>query len=528
VPVLPSVGTQPDAVIRRLSIPRAMSAIHRPENRLSALPTAPPAARLTPGMQTATPNDRPGNAAGQAPTRSDASHLTTQPIARASAETSTSADHDAAPLARSEVPDIARASVMSPLSPSSPRPDESRAVERFEAGRPVGTDSPPRALRRQRVSHLTNDWSLVKGSPGALGHAIQPSSHPTSHQARPAVAPVRRSVADPSIAAETTSMRITQPTRSPRGATLHRVGGVVQRTPSAPDGAAPFTTATTTAYDDQPLPEGAGGNELAARFMTELSRSIRSRPVPLPAPFRPLADQITGGRKVMLATDTATRRALRSVGKVAATTGDTIHLDPVATSAARMNHVLAHELTHIANPSPVARFFDDDLDSPEERRAEATAKIMTRSPLAPTSSVLSAPGGTVRRTPLAGSGDTIRRSTDTIHRSPGTIDAESLAASITGTTASRSSSPRSSGSSDVIRRALTETPSVAAQQAGSQNQQGGESVLHSEPPFDPHSDAAKDWFAEQLEKHADAIVRLLGDRLVTDLERRGGRMWGGI
>ena len=203
VPVLPGVGTQPDAVIRRLSIPRAMSAIHRPENRLSALPTAPPAAGLTPVFDTV-----------------DAFGFTA------------SGPSSAGP----------RASVMSPLSPSlSPLPDESRSSAGFEADLSVATNSPPRALRRQRVSHLINDWSLVKGSPGALGHAIHPSA---AHRARPAVTPVRRSVADPSVAADRTSMRITQPTRSPRGATLHRVGGVVQRTPNAPDEAGLAATAT--------------------------------------------------------------------------------------------------------------------------------------------------------------------------------------------------------------------------------------------------------------------------------------------
>ena len=267
--------------------------------------------------------------------------------------------------------------------------------------------------------------------------------------------------------------------------------------------------------------------------MTELSRSVRSRPATLPTPFRALADQIAGGRKVMLSTDTATRKALRSVGKVAATTGDTIHLDPVATTAARMNHVVAHELTHVANPSPVARFFDDDIDSPEERQAEATAKIMARSPLAPASSILSAPGVVARRTSADGSSNTIRRSPTT--SSPGTISAESLAASISGSSnTSSGSSPSStrSSSNDVVRRAWQPaTPTLARPTSGPQ----AGSERHETPApsnaaaaFDPDSDEAKEWFAEQLEKHADAIVRLLGDRLVTDLERRGGRMWGGI
>ena len=268
--------------------------------------------------------------------------------------------------------------------------------------------------------------------------------------------------------------------------------------------------------------------------MTELSRSIRSRPVPLPTPFRPLADQITGGRKVMLATDTASRRALRSVGKVAATTGDTIHLDPVATSAARMNHVLAHELTHIANPSPVARFFDDDRRQPGRTACRGDGE--GHDPLAARADLVDPRPRPVRRCaaprwPVPATPFDAPRTRST--RSPGTIDAASLAASITGNTrSSGSASPRSarSTSSDVIRRERLESPSFDGStgdvsQAGAPQQRFVRPELRRSIRILPH---AKEWFAEQLEKHADAIVRLLGDRLVTDLERRGGRMWGGI
>ena len=88
----------------------------------------------------------------------------------------------------------------------------------------------------------------------------------------------------------------------------------------------------------------------------------------------------------MLSTDTASRKALRSVGKVAATTGDTIHLDRQAIPTARLDEVMAHELTHIAHPSPTPRFFDDLDDSPEERTAEHVGRIMARSPMAPSAS----------------------------------------------------------------------------------------------------------------------------------------------
>ncbi len=269
-----------------------------------------------------------------------------------------------------------------------------------------------------------------------------------------------------------------------------------------------------------------------------------------------MADHIAGRRQVLLATDTASRRALRSVGKVAATTGDTIHLDPAATGGSRLNTVIAHELTHIASPSPVPRFFDDVVDSPEERRADATARVMARSPLAPTSSVLTAPGAATR-TVATDRGGVVRRtpSDTTPHSAPGVVSAESLAASITrsGSAARRSASTNAQPAGDDLIRRLdsseasprrpaigghrargstisqnTTSQNTVSQSTTSQNTTSQNTAPGSPAPFDPDSEAARTWFLEQLERHTDTIVRLLTDQIVVDLERRGGRLWGGI
>lgn len=39
------------------------------------------------------------------------------------------------------------------------------------------------------------------------------------------------------------------------------------------------------------------------------------------------------------------------------------------------------------------------------------------------------------------------------------------------------------------------------------------------------SEAASDWFREELERNIDTIVQRLEDRIRIDLERRGGRAW---
>ncbi len=563
IPSLPAAVHDHETLIRRLTIPRAMSRTHRPDAGLAA-PRPDQRAR------------RPVDAADPV-----------EQVHHGDVANATVPNHD-----------IARASVAPP--PVRAWADTSRSTgDRFafsagdtRAGETIDAgENPHHASRRKRVRHLTNDWSLVASGTGALGAVVRRTPVDPSLPSR-GVADERAAVAAERIA-DRASVTQPHPTRGKALATSTVVNSsTVVATPNATD---PITDRVTRTRPKAPAPPGVAttptlidpitdratststallgtmasrrsrngsvqrtadrqgdttdttdtsagtrdDDDLAARFMSELSRSIRSRPAPLPTQFQPLADQITGGRKVMLSTDAATRRALRSVGKVAATTGDTIHLDPAATTAVRMNHVLAHELTHVANPSPVARFFDDVVDSPEERQAEATAKVMARSPLAPTSSILGAPGSVARRSAAGGSSDTIRRSPARAGTtsSPGTISAESLAASITGTTPSPSRGATSrSPSNDVIRRAwqpatpTAERPASSPQSGSHRQEYTADSSAQAtqKAPFDPDSTEAKEWFAEQLEKHADAIVRLLGDRLVTDLERRGGRMWGGI
>ena len=148
----------------------------------------------------------------------------------------------------------------------------------------------------------------------------------------------------------------------------------------------------------------------AETFAAELARHRTERPRAIPVTYRPLATAIVGDRPVHVSTGTASRRALAKVGKVAATTGDTIHLASPPTSA----EVIAHELTHVAHPSPVARFFDDDDHSPEERRAEQVAAIMRRAPILPRTTAAAAaagPGAPRRRArpTVAPASDVVRR-----------------------------------------------------------------------------------------------------------------------
>ena len=85
--------------------------------------------------------------------------------------------------------------------------------------------------------------------------------------------------------------------------------------------------------------------------------------------------------RVRVSTDPRSRQALASVGKVAATSGEVVHLARRLDDTPRTAEILAHELHHVANPSPLVRFFADDRHSAEERVANEVGKVMSQSPV---------------------------------------------------------------------------------------------------------------------------------------------------
>jgi hypothetical protein len=179
---------------------------------------------------------------------------------------------------------------------------------------------------------------------------------------------------------------------------------------------------------------------------------------------------------VQLATGPASRRALAKVGKVAATTDNTIH---VSTPAPRAE-VIAHELTHVAHPSPIARFFDDDDRGPEERQAERVAAVMRGAPLLPRMS----PAGV----------DTVQRVTISKHRA-GKAKVPAAPPDLTATTTPPPSPPQALPTTQATTETTTDASTAPA----------------------PSTDAM-----------FDRILELLEDRILTELERRGGRFRGGF
>jgi hypothetical protein len=243
----------------------------------------------------------------------------------------------------------------------------------------------------------------------------------------------------------------------------------------------------------------------AAEFLDELSRHRQPAPQPLPIEYRPLATAIVGERQpVRVSTSHASRRALARVGKQAATTGDTIHLDRPRPAP----EVIAHELTHVAHPSPTPRFFDDDVRSPEERQAEQVAAVMRRAPILPTTSAAA------MRTPP----------TATTRAAPGTISASALAASIT--------SPTSSGHVQRKETAVPAPPVPAPPVPAAPAPTAPDTIRRADDaPTTATTTAtttAPTTNPAETRAQFELILELLEERILAQLERRGGRYRGGF
>ena len=295
------------------------------------------------------------------------------------------------------------------------------------------------------------------------------------------------------------------------------------------------------------------GNDAAARFRATLQRAPATTSA-LPSRWRPLATAIVGERSVRISTGPASRAALQAAGAIAATTGNVVHLARPLRGEGDA-HLLAHELTHVANPSPEPRFFDDRRDSPEERRAELVADVIRRSPMLPGPSAgPPTPGAATGRAPrpaptLASlaTGGRSERGTATAHpgNDPTTVSASDLAAQITGAKESRTErAANRSGSGTDSRPSHREcSPSAPpSTQSSRPTFNGTRSRSESVPDVDGSSSVAarptvsdvhgtwpmlsSELDSSSLTNFVDWIMEQLEDRIGRELERRGGRYRG--
>ena len=585
-PSLPLVSNVAVSTIRRVTLPRAMSSAHRPHTTFSA--AAPTGARPDTGR-----DEVPFDVIGSSPVSMRVSARRTidrQGVVLPAISQPTFADLGVARTGAGRPvgirrathrrsagrawtsqgtigqptigqPTIGRPAIGRPASgqpaigqpkigqpptrqPESVRPAtmqrmaDRRSIDERAGAHPVGRTAPADASTARRGAASTRtDFPTQRASTPrrTIGRSVLPAGVGALHAIiRRHPGDVQQAIGARGVAGSPGDVR-TRSATSP-AATDQDVGATESPTVGPPTVGPPVIHAADVAAAQQRPAE-----RLAEQFMTELSRTVRRSSAPLPMPFRPMADQITGGRRVMLSTDGASRRALRSVGKVAATTGDTIHLDRSAIPQRRLDEVVAHELTHVAHPSPAPRFFDDIDDSPEERRAEQVASIMARSPLAPSAPIAAprsgAGGSTVRRSPAApGAPSSAVVSADALAaRLGGAVSAvDARSSDVIRRFASGSSNSSSSTSTWQSATPSSRTPGAPKLASTRQSSSSGPPApmatpIKSAPSFTFASEAvAIDWFRTQVRENLGMVLNLIEDQMVIELERRGGRSWGGL
>jgi hypothetical protein len=284
---------------------------------------------------------------------------------------------------------------------------------------------------------------------------------------------------------------------------------------------APVPARTADVVDRKPMRPDAPG--AAKRFDEVLRRSEEKvRTAPLPVRFRPLADRIVGRMPVQIATGAASQRALAAVGTTAATAGSVIHLSAAPDSSVRTASLIAHELTHVAAASPVARFHGG-AHSAEEVRATQVERIVARAartgttgrgPSSPGTAGLPV-GGPVAVRGASAAPPVPASAAEAPSITPGAMSADALARSIEG-----GGSGGAGGGRTIQRSAAPATGAGAAPQGATTR-----IVRRREAAVESAPEVADNGFV--LDDDAmDKIVRALEARLLESIERRGG-MWRG-
>ena len=265
---------------------------------------------------------------------------------------------------------------------------------------------------------------------------------------------------------------------------------------------------------------------LAVRFLHELRSRQRVETELLPMAFRPLAEEIVGSAMVTIATGVASRRALGAIGRPAATVGSTIHLAKRPDESTRSQEILAHELTHVAEPSAMPRFFDDPIFSTEERSARRAEKVVRRAirdSIPPTSASRGRSVGgvvpVVGERPVSGFTES-RGAPDVIRRSPAGSNARS-AQSLVEEGQGHESTTWSSPSDAAVRRSV---PAITSATASSVPPV----VRRSPQPTEGASISSAESGLPTMDEIVREVERRLTKKIIGERVRRGQSLRGRI
>ncbi|MEO5900018.1 MAG: DUF4157 domain-containing protein [Ilumatobacteraceae bacterium] len=255
------------------------------------------------------------------------------------------------------------------------------------------------------------------------------------------------------------------------------------------------------------------------RFLDVLRGAPAQRPVALPDRFRPLARGLTK-RPVLIAHGRASRDALRAVNRPAATLGNVVHLQRAPDTTAATTELLAHELVHAANAPARPRFFAEPGHDHEEHRAQRIGRLAraTQSPsgTAPVSRVYDAAvlPRVVQRTEVpargvgAAAGSLTTAATETIRRAIGGHRAAAAADRAAGNQPPATPAGPSSGG-----------PSLS----GPSSSSSGDNASNTESATTPRRTRRT---TTEVLNEFEELIDMIEERVINDLERRGGRVRG--
>lgn len=260
-----------------------------------------------------------------------------------------------------------------------------------------------------------------------------------------------------------------------------------------------------------PPARGIGPPAPVRRFAEATSTQAVEPPRPLPVPLRPMIRRISGSRPVpRMTTGPATRRALRVARSPAAASPGLVHLPRTPTPSPADLEMVAHETVHATGATRLPRLFTGDLPDREERIARTVGREVREAAPAPREAASALPGSTPPATPGLPRPPRPARPmrVDPLPR-PGVAE---LPVGPVPAPVGRpqESPPPASPSPEPAPAPALESKTAGRAASAARGPTGG--------PGGPDAPAAPEWGEDLLE--------LLEERLLAEIERRGGRYAG--